>query len=668
EGSDVSPSPTAAPAIADEGGNWEALPALTPAASLAIPISGPCNLDALVLRAASDVPTSATIHLLDATGRLLWQETASLDGHIIQLQPPLDRATCDEHFVGAITIAADADVIAELIDSASGLRILPAQPAATNWLLGPLPRDRFATLEATARLTLSNPTSNPVDASIRLLTESDTLLRATSVSLQPGATVALDVDLQNGVAVSVTASAPIVAGAVGWLPGGSYAIPLMRETAEWQFGVQPASDRDAGVWLALANDSSDPRHVTLRDADTRRELTICAGCAAMLHLSSDDAWRTASLTSDGGPIAVAAVAYQERTGSLHFDLGLPLLAALPVRIAGPDGAPIVSSIAVLVLAVGLFELLRRIGVAEPLAARSAGAVALLAPLAPYAVRLYTEPLAACLIVWSLVCWDTARRRPLFAIASLTLAGALPLVHGRYTPLAAVLAALAVSAGLSHARASRRQVLALAAVAVVVIAAVAVSPLAVALRDRAGLGYFSTEWVSRNLPGILLDRGSGLLPFAPWILLSFAAPRSLKPLQWVAILLFLVQLSVVMLRAGGWQTFGAPARYMLPVVPLLALLAAPGAARLWRSLAGRLTISALLIWSAAVTFLLLWVPLSGYISAGRYFIDDAVDGLLPLEPLSAFPAIAPAAGSNLVGLLLLLLVWGCATSAVLRARR
>jgi hypothetical protein len=501
-----------------------------------------------------------------------------------------------------------------------------------------------------------------------LLTSSDTLLRGTSVNLDPGGTVSLDLDLQSSVAIAISAPLSIVAGAVGWLPGGSYAIPQMRETVDWQFDVQPAPDRDGGVWLAVVNDTGESRHVTLTDAGISQTLMVCAHCATMLHLQGDNRARSASISSDGVPIAVAAVAYEERTGSLHFDLGLPLLAALPVRLAGPDGAPVVSAIAVLMLAAGLFVLLRRIGTAETIAAWSAAVIALLAPLAPYAVRLYTEPLATCLIVWSLVCWERARQRPLYAGASLVLAGALPLVHGRYAPLAIVLAVLAIGTGLRRARASRRQLLALTIVAAVVIVAAAVSPFAVALRDRAGLGYFSTEWVPRSLAGILIDRGSGLLPFAPWLLLAFVVPRPLKPLQWVAILIFFVQLGVVMLRAGGWQTFGPPGRYILPAVPPLILLVAPGAARLWRYSAGRTLIAFLLVWSAGVSALLLWMPLSGYVFEGHYFIDDTVNALTPLAPLRLFPAIAPAAGSNLLGLILLLLVWGCATGAVLRARR
>jgi hypothetical protein len=203
--------------------------------------------------------------------------------------------------------------------------------------------------------------------------------------------------------------------------------------------------------------------------------------------------------------------------------------------------------------------------------------------------------------------------------------------------------------------------------IALVAIIAISPIAVALRERANAGYFSTQWVPHSLTGILLDRGSGLLPFAPWCLLAFAAGRRLQPLQRAAIVLVVTQLSVVALRAGGWQTFGAPARYVLPAIPLLALLAVPGALRLWRSPAGRAVTVLALGWSIITGILLHWLPLTGYVYEGRYFIDDARRELPLLAPFDAFPTIAPASSSNLLGIALMLIVWTSVVAAIRQNR-
>jgi|GEM_PF-3992613 len=655
--------------LVDNRGNRDVLPPLFPGRTLAIPLTGPCSINSLRLAAMSNESASVTVRMLDGTGDVLWQDSLPVSDAAITLHPPLDNTVCTPDFGGTIHINADNDVIAFAIDKASGLRILPAQPPNERWLLGPLPRDRYATQEATARLALYNPGTSDSSATITVLTPTQSLMRTSRAIVLPGMTVVVDLDLAGAAAVEVDADSPLAVGATGWVPGGSYALPAMVHVTDWSLTVDSASNRDAGVWLVAANTSSDVRTVTVADGDTVTTQTICANCADMVHIPAGSRERDVRLSSADGPIAVAAVAYQERTGALHFDVGLPVLSALPVRLAGTDAAPVVSAIATLLLAIGVAQLLTRIGVERRHAAVASASVALLAPLSPYAVRLYTEPLAACLIVWALVCIDHSRQRSVLAVAALALAGALPLVHGRYLPVAMVLIVLALVTGLRRASVSRRHLFALAAVVVIVGAAIVVSPLAVALRERASASYFSTEWVPHNLLGILADRGSGLIPFAPWCLLAFAVRRPLHPLQQAAVILFATQLSVVALRAGGWQTFGAPARYILPVVPLLALLAVPGAIRLWRSRSsvGRSLVATCLGWSVLATVLLHWLPLSGYVAAGHYFIDDARREIALLVPFALAPTVAPSASSNLIGLALIAAIWVATVRSVLHSR-
>jgi hypothetical protein len=68
------------------------------------------------------------------------------------------------------------------------------------------------------------------------------------------------------------------------------------------------------------------------------------------------------------------------------------------------------------------------------------------------------------------------------------------------------------------------------------------------------------------------------------------------------------------------------------------------------------LTAILAWSTAMTVLLHWLPLSGYVYQGSYFIDVVRRELPLLAIVDAFPRVAPGAGSNLLGIALLLLIW------------
>ena len=71
---------------------------------------------------------------------------------------------------------------------------------------------------------------------------------------------------------------------------------------------------------------------------------------------------------------------------------------------------------------------------------------------------------------------------------------------------------------------------------------------------------------------------------------------------------------------------------------------------------RAAVTSCLVWSTITTVLLHWLPLSGYVYEGRYFIDAARRELPLLALFDAFPVITPAATSNLLGLGLLLIIW------------
>ncbi|MFW6074693.1 MAG: hypothetical protein ACOC9Y_03805, partial [Chloroflexota bacterium] len=139
--------------------------------------------------------------------------------------------------------------------------------------------------------------------------------------------------------------------------------------------------------------------------------------------------------------------------------------------------------------------------------------------------------------------------------------------------------------------------------------------------------------------------SGLLPFAPWVLLGLFAGRKLRPAQRAALILILINVSVIALRAGSWMSWGPPGRYLLPVVPLVLLFAVPGAARLWSSRSGRLLVLITGLWSALLTIMLHWLPLSGYIAWPRYLIDETWRAVVGWSPMVIFPTVEPAFGGT-----------------------
>ena len=98
------------------------------------------------------------------------------------------------------------------------------------------------------------------------------------------------------------------------------------------------------------------------------------------------------------------------------------------------------------------------------------------------------------------------------------------------------------------------------------------------------------------------------------------------------------------------------------------LAVPGALRLWRFGTGRAIVVLCLGWSVVATTLLHWLPLTGYVSGGHYFVSDAVRKLPLLAPFDAFPAVTPAATSNFGGLMILLTLWSVAWIVIRPHRR
>lgn len=315
--------------------------------------------------------------------------------------------------------------------------------------------------------------------------------------------------------------------------------------------------------------------------------------------------------------------------------GLPLLLA-PIYAAGGRLACIAAlALAAAFLCVCVRWLALR-AAAEPVGALMAWAAAAGPPVFFYAFHVYTEVPSALALAASLGLLLSAPGPWLAALAGL-LASALPWLHVKMVPAAVALALVA----LLHL--ARRSLAAFFAVAI----AMAIgygwyghavfgtwSPLA----RYGGLPEDATSGSPlRAVLGLLFDRSFGLLPYAPVFLLALAALSSRawwKSRDAVSqALVGVAVLAPVLTWRMWWGGQCPPARFLVPVVPLLcAALAVRAAAPIRGLLRWRWGLLALgtglaLFMAARPGELMLlnrgdrptrvWEALSGDASVGRY---------------------------------------------------
>ena len=200
-------------------------------------------------------------------------------------------------------------------------------------------------------------------------------------------------------------------------------------------------------------------------------------------------------------------------------------------------------------------------------------VALSPPLVHYAGLVFTEIPAALIVALSLRQARTAvsTRTALLTGAAIAF---LPWLNVRYAILAAALLAFALAA-----RPLRRAVIAWLAPSVV-------SAAALALFHFHLYGFFdprrvygrrpelSLAGLPTGLPGLLFDQEFGLLVYAPVFALAVPGTIALwRQSRRLAVIAAVLVLSVVSV-AGAWPMwrggFNPPARFLVPVVPALAL--------------------------------------------------------------------------------------------------
>jgi hypothetical protein len=302
--------------------------------------------------------------------------------------------------------------------------------------------------------------------------------------------------------------------------------------------------------------------------------------------------------------------------SLHA-IGLSVLVLPAYVVGGYAGASFFMALLAALLALEIRELVRVWTASDGLAEGVGWIVALCPPLIHYAGLVFTE-VPAALIVAAVLRRATALMTPRRAVLLGTAIAFLPWLNVRYAPLAILLLAFLLWA---------RPVV---KTAVALLAPSLVSAIGLAVYHFVLYGFFdprrvygrrpelSLSTIPEGLPGLLLDQEFGLLVYAP--LFALALPGlfelwrrdSRKGLTAVSLV------AVVLGTAATWPMwrggFNPPARFLLPVVPLLA---AGVAARLCRGLnAGALL---LIGWS-------LWTGLLG--SAEPRLVHRDRDGTAP----------------------------------------
>ncbi|PYQ54483.1 MAG: hypothetical protein DMF78_05795, partial [Acidobacteria bacterium] len=311
--------------------------------------------------------------------------------------------------------------------------------------------------------------------------------------------------------------------------------------------------------------------------------------------------------------------------------GLPLLLAPLYALGGRTLCVALLTLMAAALAVEMRAAARSLTGDEE-AALVAWSLALGPPVAFYAFQVYTEvPSALALAVALRLLLSGPGVRG--AAAAALLASSLPWLHMKMMPAAVALAIV----GLARLRGRPR---------LVFVAAAAAMAAGFLLYYRAVFGVPSPLAVYGGLPkdadgsplralvGLALDRSFGLLPYAPVFVLSLAGIGALaRARAWAQAVVAVAVVAPVLSWRMWWGGQCPPARFLVPLVPVLALAAAVrvaaarrGLAR-WRWMLAALGVATVVAMTMRPGALLLlnrgdrptrwWAALSGEWPVGRY---------------------------------------------------
>jgi hypothetical protein len=309
---------------------------------------------------------------------------------------------------------------------------------------------------------------------------------------------------------------------------------------------------------------------------------------------ADSLWRDGDLSLEGDYREGRYAAFHDvplephyrvrgKDGAIHslHAVGLSVLVLPAWALGGYAAVTVLMALLAALLAGEVREWVRSLTGRDGLADAAGAAFALSPPLLHYAGLVFTEVPAALAFSLGLRLARRPGLGPVGATAVGLAAAALPWLNVRYAPLA-------VLVGLHLVW---RQPRLRAAVAALVPAAVsaAVSAAGLLAYHQALYGFwdprrvygrrpeFALSTLGEGLPGLLLDQEFGLLAYAP--VLALAVPGSLflwRRDRRLAAVAGLAVLSVL-LTAGSWHMwrggFNPPARFLVPVVPVLAVATA-----------------------------------------------------------------------------------------------
>jgi hypothetical protein len=254
--------------------------------------------------------------------------------------------------------------------------------------------------------------------------------------------------------------------------------------------------------------------------------------------------------------------------------GLPLLLAPAYAIGGRPGTVAVLALAAAALVATVRALALRLGV-TPAGAWLAWAAMLGPPVFFYSFHVYTEVLSALALYTGLALASAVASPAAAGAAAGLLAGALPWLHVKMIAGAGVIGLLAAVRLRGRALAAFAAMAGLMAVGYVVyLEHVFGQPTPLAVYGGAPAQMSGS--VPAALFGLLLDRSFGLLPHAPVFLLGLAG---LVPLcrrwraTWPLLLAALAVLAPVLPWRMWWGGQSPPARFLVPLVPVLAVAAA-----------------------------------------------------------------------------------------------
>lgn len=268
-----------------------------------------------------------------------------------------------------------------------------------------------------------------------------------------------------------------------------------------------------------------------------------------------------------------------REYSIHAP-GLPALLLPAYALGGYAGARAFLSLLAAITAWLAFRLARDVTGRVPLGLAALAAIALTPPFAFYAVSIYPEiPVALAAALLLIAARDGASWR--WHTAAVLAAAAVPWLHPKYLPLAAVGIALTLRrrAPVRSAIAAAALVMSVAALLFFMHAHYGRASLSAAY----GGGFGEDVTLARapwGAPALLFDRQFGLFAIAPlWllalpgaVLLARRAPAD----GWRALLLAGAAFGVNACFSMWWGGTCPPARFLVPCLPAMALCVAVAA--------------------------------------------------------------------------------------------